>query len=106
MAIRLPLPAILGAVLLGLSACGLPDPRDGLTETGTASANGHDYRVNWNRKMAQVTRTNPTWRPDFADVALGAVRAAESVTGCRVRPASLRGDASLIEVTLDCPTAA
>jgi hypothetical protein len=99
-------PAVLVLVLaLPLAACGLPDPRDGLTETGTARANGHEYRVNWNPRVAQVTRTNPTWRPDFAEVALGAVRAAEAVTGCRVRPASLTGDVSLIEVTLDCPEA-
>lgn len=96
--------AILLLALL-LAACGLPDPRDGLTETGTAEANGHSYRVNWNAKVAQVTRTNPTWRPDFAEVALGAVRAAEAVTGCRVLPSSLSGDVSLIEVTLDCPRA-
>lgn len=97
---------LLAAILLAPGACGLPDPRDGLTETATASANGHEYRVNWNAKMAQVTRTDPTWRPRFADVALGAVRAAEAATGCRVRPASLTGDVSLIELTLDCPAAA
>ena len=94
----------LAPLLLMLAACGLPDPRDGLTETAVAEANGHSYRVNWNARVAQVTRTNPTLRPDFAGVALGAVRAAQAVTGCRVRPESLRGDVSLVEVTLDCPS--
>ena len=96
-------PVLAAALLAG---CGLPDPRDGLTETAMADANGHSYRVNWNPRVAQVTRLNPTWRPDFASVALGAVRATEQVTGCRVRPASLTGDVALIEVTLDCPAAA
>lgn len=93
--------ALIPALAL-LSACGAPHPLDGLTRSGTADVLGHSYVVNWNAETAQVTRTNRTWRPDYADVARGALIAAELVTDCAVRPATVSGDVALINMTLDC----
>ena len=92
--------AALAATLL--AGCGTPHPLDGLRRTGTAEAAGHRYRVNWNAEAAQVTRLNPAWRPPFAEVARGALMAAEQVTGCRALPRTVQGDVALVNMTLDC----
>ncbi|WP_179380252.1 hypothetical protein [Jannaschia marina] len=89
-------------VLLLLAACNTPHPLDGLNRTGTASAGGHDFRVNWNLETAQATRTNPAWRPGLAQVVLAAVAATEEVTGCTVRPGTAIGDIALVKMSLEC----
>jgi hypothetical protein len=76
---------------------------DGLAFSGTAEANGHSYRINWNRSDAQATRTNPVWRPGLADVTRGAILATEEVTGCTVIPGTAVGDVALLRMRLDCP---
>ena len=89
--------------LLALTACvAIPDPRDRLTQTGRADANGHSFIVNFNAKAAQATRTNFAWRADVVQVGLGAVQATERVTGCDVMEGSLSGDVALFEMALDC----
>ena len=87
-----------------LTACNVAHPLDGLTRSGTASAGGHDFRVNYNLETAQATRTNPTWRPGLAEVMLAAVQATEEVTGCAVDPGTALGDIALVNMTLDCRT--
>ena len=94
---------ILLLVLSSLSACVIPHPADGFDRDATARANGHEFTVNWNDREAQATRTSVTWNPPFSEVALGAIAATQAVTGCRVRPASLTGDVTLVRMTLDCP---
>ncbi|CTQ49862.1 hypothetical protein [Jannaschia donghaensis] len=89
-------------LLLLVSACNSAHPLDGLNRSGTASAGGHDFRVNWNLETAQATRTNPTWRPGLAEVVLAAIQATETVTGCKVKPATAVGDIALINMSLDC----
>ncbi|WP_298429955.1 hypothetical protein [uncultured Jannaschia sp.] len=93
---------ILTGLLLALAACNGAHPLDGLDRSGTASAGGHDFRVNWNLTTAQATRTNPTWRPEVAAVAAAAVQATEAATGCRVKPGSVTGDIALMNMGLDC----
>lgn len=90
------------ALLPLLAACNMAHPMDGLTRSGTASAGGHDFRVNWNLETAQATRTNRAFRPGFAAVAAAAMRATEEVTGCRVKPGSAVGDIALVNMALDC----
>ncbi len=85
-----------------LAACNGPHPLDGLNRSGTASAGGHDFRVNWNLETAQATRTNPTWRPGLTQVVLAAVQATETVTGCAVKPGTAIGDIALVNMALDC----
>lgn len=92
----------LTCLLLILSACGVAHPLDGLSRSGQAQAMGYTYRVNWNAEAAQVTRMTPTWRPDYGQVARGAVIAAEQVSGCAVRPATVQGDVAMVNMTLDC----
>lgn len=77
-------------------------PLDNLTRSGQAEAMGHTYRVNWNAEVAQVTRMTPVWRPEYRTVAQGAVLAAEDVTGCAVRPATVQGDVAMVNMSLDC----
>ncbi|UWQ18871.1 hypothetical protein [Jannaschia sp. M317] len=90
-------------VCLGLlAACGAPHPVSGLDRSGTASGNGHDYRVNWNVTKAQATRTNAVWRPGLAQVTRGAIMATEQLSGCTVVPGTAIGDIALIEMELDC----
>ncbi len=84
-----------------LAGC-VPHPLDGLDRSGTASAGGHDFRVNWNLETAQATRTNMVWRPGMAGVLTGAVAATEEVTGCRVVPGSAGGDVALVKMALNC----
>ena len=96
-----PVRALLLALTL-LAACNVADPRDGLNRSGTASAGGHDFRVNWNLETAQATRTNPTWRPSVAEVWPAAMAATEAVTGCRAKPGTATGDVALVRVELDC----
>ncbi|WGH79429.1 hypothetical protein [Jannaschia ovalis] len=93
--------AVLSALLL-LAACGSPHPLDGLTRSATASAGGHDFRVNWNLETAQATRMNRVFRPRLDDVLPAAIAATEQVTGCAVRPATAIGDVALVNMTLDC----
>lgn len=88
--------------LLLLAACNAAHPLDGLKRSGTASAGGHDFRVNWNLETAQATRTNRVWRPRLAEVVLAAMAATEEVTGCRVRPDTAVGDVALVNMSLDC----
>lgn len=88
--------------LLALAACNMANPLDGLNRSGTATANGHTFRVNWNLQTAQATRTDRSWRPDRDAVLAAAVAATENVTGCRVAPASVRGDVTLVNMGLDC----
>ncbi|SFI92192.1 hypothetical protein [Jannaschia pohangensis] len=85
-----------------LAACNSAHPLDGLNRSGTASAGGHYFRVNWNLETAQATRTNPTWRPGLTEVVLAAVAATEEVTGCRVKPGTAIGDIALVNMALDC----
>lgn len=88
--------------LLVLAACNAPHPFDGLDRSGTASAGGHDFRVNWNLETAQATRTNRVWRPGLTQVVLSAVAATEEVTGCTVKPGTALGDIALVNMSLDC----
>ena len=90
------------ALLFLLAACGAPHPLDGLTRSATASAGGHDFRVNWNRDTAQATRMNRVWRPKLVEIVPAAIVATERVTGCRVPPGSAVGDVALVNMTLDC----
>lgn len=93
---------LLPVLLLLLSACNVAHPLDGLKRSGSASAGGHDFRVNWNLETAQATRTNRVWRPGLAQVVLAAVEATEEVTGCAVRPGTAVGDIALVNMALDC----
>ncbi|WP_222101684.1 hypothetical protein [Jannaschia seosinensis] len=95
------IPAVLGLIVL-LSACNAAHPLDGLRRSGTASAGGHSFRVNWNATDAQATRTNPAWRPGLAAVIAASVAATEEVTGCAVKPGSAIGDIALVNMSLDC----
>ncbi|SDY62667.1 hypothetical protein SAMN05444004_102172 [Jannaschia faecimaris] len=89
-------------VPISLTACNMAHPLDGLDRSGTASAGGHDFRVNYNLETAQATRTNPTWRPELAEVMLAAMQATEEVTGCAVKPGTALGDIALVNMSLDC----
>lgn len=85
-----------------LAACNMAHPMAGLNRSGTASAGGHTFRVNWNLETAQATRTNAAWRPELAEVLPAAMEATEQVTGCRVKPAIVAGDVALVTMALDC----
>ncbi|MEL6587792.1 MAG: hypothetical protein AAFQ50_14235, partial [Pseudomonadota bacterium] len=85
-----------------LVACNTAHPLDRLDRTGTAEAGGHSFRVNWNLKQAQATRTNRVWRPGVSEVTAAAVLATEQATGCRVLPGSAIGDIALVNMRLDC----
>lgn len=85
-----------------LAGCNTAHPLDRLDRSGTAQAGGHEFRVNWNLKQAQATRTNPVWRPGLAKVTAAAVEATEKVTGCTVIPGSAIGDIALINMRLNC----
>ena len=89
-------------LLLLVAACNAAHPLDRLERTGRASAGGHDFRVNWNLKQAQATRTNPVWCPGLTEVVVAAVQATEEVTGCAVVPGSAIGDIALVNMRLDC----
>lgn len=97
---RFLLPLLLPILLL--TACDGAHPMDGLNRSGTASAGGHTFRVNWNLESAQATRTNATWRPSLAQVIPAAIAATEEVTGCVVRKGSALGDVALVNMALDC----
>ena len=94
--------ALLVLPLLALAACNSSHPMDGLNRSGTASAGGHTFRVNWNLESAQATRTNATWRPSLTQVLPAAIAATEEVTGCRVKTGTALGDVALVNMALDC----
>lgn len=93
---------LIPAAFVALGACSAAHPLDGLNRSGTASAGGHDFRVNWNLETAQATRTNPAWRPGLTEVVMAAVAATEQVTGCKVKPGTAIGDIALVNAALDC----
>jgi hypothetical protein len=93
-------------LLLPLAACDSPDPRSdfaGLPPT-RIDVGGSTFSVRVAGSKAQAVRTNFDLRAGIRgrEILPRAGFAMERVSGCTVRPGSLKGDSAVAEARLDC----
>jgi hypothetical protein len=89
------------AVTAGLAACDSPSPwLDG--QQATVSQGGMTFGIHWRGDYAEAYRTNFMVRPRLSEVARNAALAIEQATGCKVRPATVKGDHAIITARIDC----
>lgn len=95
--------AVYVVALLGLAGCGMGGQGFMGAQPTSVSVGGMAFDVRLRDDMAEAQRRNFILRARFADIAPNAGLAIEQVSGCRVRPGTLRGDPSVITAALDCP---
>ncbi|MCR8724825.1 hypothetical protein [Frigidibacter sp. ROC022] len=88
-----------------LNACDSPSPAVARWDRATIRAGGMTFGVHWNGRRAEAYRTSKHLYPHLSEVMANAVVAIEQVSGCRVRPGSLGGDAAIVTAALVCPAA-
>jgi len=93
---------MLAGVLL-LTGCDTPKIGFRYTAQNDIRIGNNSFTVFYNKSHAQALRHNRIKLRDTAQVQADAVTATEAVTGCKVRPASIRGDPGLVETALKCP---
>jgi hypothetical protein len=90
-----------GAVLL--AGCNTPKVGFHYTAQKTVTVGKNNFTVFYNKTHAQALRHNRIKLRETAQVQADAVIATQTVTGCKVRPGSIKGDPGLVEMTLNCP---
>ena len=89
-------------VLALLAACVSPSPRFVGARAGVAEIDGMRFTIFRRADEVEVHRTGGGI-PRQRDVYLGAMRAILDVTGCPVRPKSMKGDQAVVTAEIDCP---
>lgn len=89
--------------LLLLIACASPSPEFSGAENHTLDIEGDRITVFYKATRAQAIRTNYRSKELRLDTITRLTQAIEKVTGCAVRPKSLKGDTVLVTATLKCP---
>lgn len=92
---------IVGAVLL--AGCDTPKVGFRYTAQKSISVGKNNFTVFYNKIHAQALRHNRIKLRDTAQVQADAVVATQTVTGCKVRLGSIKGDPGLVEMALSCP---
>jgi hypothetical protein len=97
--------AILFTTLVAVASCDTPHPLSDYAgvEPERIAVHGSEFSVRVAGDAAQAVRTDfdmRAWRG--RDIVPRAGIAMEQVSGCRVLPGTLRGDASVIDARLDC----
>ena len=93
---------LIAVMLFALAAC--DTPKIGFRYTGNkpVTVGKNHFTVFYNDKQAQALRHNRIKLGETAQVQEDAVTATESVTGCKVRLGSIKGDPGLVEMRLKC----
>ncbi len=93
---------IIAAAVL-LAGCNTPKVGFRYTAQNTITVGNNNFTVFYNKTRAQALRHNRIKLRDAAQVQADAVGAVQTVTGCKVRPGSIKGDPGLMEMALSCP---
>lgn len=94
--------AVLAIALAGCVAHSLPLYGG---QAGEITVEGSRFLVRFTDTRAEASRMSPEAAPQRMEVLSRALRAIETVSGCRVRPGTLYGDWTLVEAYLSCPDA-
>lgn len=89
-------------VLLLLFACASPSREFQAAASRSITLAGDEITVFYTQDRAQAVRTNRRNKSQRVGGMERLVIAMEMVTGCRVRPRSVRGDLVLITASLSC----
>ena len=93
---------LIAAVLFALAACDTPKVGFRYTGKKPVTVGKNHFTVFYNDKQAQALRHNRIKLRETAQVQEDAVTATETVTGCKVRLGSIKGDPGLVEMRLKC----
>lgn len=89
-------------ILLCLSACTSPSPEFRAANSKSVSIGGDEITVFVVPGKAQAIRTNYRNRKQRVDAVFRLVQAIETVTNCKVKRSSIKGDSVLITASLNC----
>lgn len=84
-----------------LAACASPSPRFAGARAGAVEVDGMRFTIYRRADEVEVHRSGGGI-PRQRDVLLAAIRAVRTVTGCPVRPRSLKGDQAVMTAEIDC----
>jgi hypothetical protein len=95
---------ILAVLAIILAACGAsPAPEFfGATRTDV-TVNGRDYTVFQKDERVEVIRLGHARRGEHQDIRATMIELIPTVTGCKLREASLQGDSGEMRGSLQCP---
>ncbi len=92
-----------GALLaLLLAGCNVPGPGSGYPPPVIVEVEGSTFRVFHDRTRAVAIRIDPDFSPRAGRIFPRARRAMEEASGCRVLPATMQGDVTMIRADLIC----
>ncbi len=94
---------LIGAGLIALAGCNTPKVGFRYTAQKSITVGKNSFTVFYNKTYAQALRHNRIKLRETAQVQADAVAATQTVTGCKVRPGSIKGDPGLVEMVLSCP---
>lgn len=86
-----------------LVGCDTPKVGFRYTHKAAIAVGRNHFTVFYNDKQAQALRHNRIKLRERAQVQDDAVTATQTVTGCKVRLGSIKGDPGLVEMRLSCP---
>ncbi len=90
-------------ILLTCAACASPSPAFKNARSGDINISGDRITVFYTPTHAQAVRTNARNKSQRAGAFARLVQAIVTVSGCDVRPRSVKGDDVLITAALICP---
>ncbi len=95
--------ALLMAGMVLLVGCNTPKVGFRYTAQKSITVGKNSFTVFYNKTAAQALRHNRIKLWETAQVQKDAVAATQTVTGCKVRPGSIKGDPGLVQMRLNCP---
>ena len=90
-------------ILLFLAACGAqPAPEFFAAQRAEVARNGRQYTVFFTEKRVEVIRLGYAGRGDHQAIRADMITLITEVTGCRLLPASLKGDSGEMRGSIRC----
>ncbi len=89
-------------ISLVLASCDSPHPAFMGVESQTIEVQGSTFQIRIRKDSAEAIRTNFERVPKIGNTFPKAARAMEIASGCKVVPASMKGDPALMTARLDC----
>lgn len=89
-------------LVLLLAGCNTPGPGSGYPAPVVVQVEGSTFRVYHDKLRAVAIRINPDFSPRAGRIFPRARRAMEEASGCRVLPATMQGDTTMIRADLIC----
>jgi len=89
--------------LIFLVACASPAPEFMGASRTDITVNGRDYTVFQKGERVEVIRLGYARRSEFKAIRATMIELIPTVTGCKLRDATLQGDSGEMRGSLDCP---